>query len=133
MYNKSSSSSSSSARESLTPTIAVDFDGTLCKEAWPDIGDGNQDLIDFLIQWRRKGNKVILWTCREGKMLDEAVRWCALWGLHFDAVNCNLPERIEAYHNDSRKIGADYYIDDSSVLIVNGRNVITPPRKEIWQ
>lgn len=117
---------------SLTPTIAVDFDGTLCEERWPDIGEPNTMLIDFLIRWQEQGNKVILWTCREDAMLGMAVDWCAERGLHFDAVNCNLPERISYYNNDSRKIGADYYIDDSNALIVSDRMDITPPRKEIW-
>lgn len=119
-------------RKALTPTIAVDFDGTLCKEAWPDIGEANMPLINFLISWRQDGKKVILWTCRENEMLASAVEWCGHHGLYFDAINCNLRERIEAYHNDSRKIGADYYIDDSSTLIVEGKRVITPERKEIW-
>lgn len=120
------------ARQTLTPTIAVDFDGTLCEERWPDIGEPNTMLIDFLIRWQEQGNKVILWTCRENAMLCAAVDWCAEHGLHFDAVNCNLPERISYYNNDSRKIGADYYIDDANALIISDRQNITPPRKEIW-
>jgi len=119
-------------KKALTPTIAVDFDGTLCKEAWPDIGTPNQPLIDFLIRWRNQGKKVILWTCRENEMLAAAVEWCGQHGLFFDAINCNLRERIEAYGNDSRKIGADYYIDDSCAFIVDHRRLITPDRKEIW-
>ena len=117
---------------SLTPTIAVDFDGTLCDERWPDIGKPNTMLIDFLIRWHEQGNKIILWTCRENAMLWAAVDWCAEHGLHFDAVNCNLPERISYYNNDSRKIGADYYIDNSNALIVSDGINITPRRKEIW-
>ena len=119
-------------KKTLTPTIAVDFDGTLCKEAWPDIGEANWPLINFLIKWRNQGKKVILWTCRENDMLRNAVNWCAVRGLFFDAINCNLKERIDAYGNDSRKIGADYYIDDSSTLIIEHSKVITPPRKEMW-
>ena len=104
----------------LKPTIAVDFDGTLCADAWPEIGKPNLPLINYLIQWQEEGNKVILWTCREDTMLGLAVDWCAEHGLHFDAVNCNLPERIEYYHNDSRKIGADYYIDDLNATAMFG-------------
>lgn len=120
-------------RKELTPTIAVDFDGTLCEERWPDIGPANLPLIDFLIRWRQKGNKVILWTCRENEMLQNAVNWCATHDLYFDAVNCNLRERIEAYNNDSRKIGADYYIDDSCSYVIDDNTglFISPPRKEL--
>jgi len=119
-------------KKTLTPTIAVDFDGTLCEDAWPNIGRPNHRLIRFLINWQKQGNKVILWTCRDGDILDLAVRWCGSYGLYFDAVNCNLQERIDYYGHDSRKIGADYYIDDFNTLIVFDKREITPRRKEIW-
>ena len=121
------------AGTSLTPAIAVDFDGTLCKDAYPLIGEPNQPLIDFLIKWQKDGNKVILWTCRENTLLWLALDWCAEHGLHFDAINANLPERMAYYHNDSRKIGADYYIDDANAFIIDGKKEITPKRKEIWK
>lgn len=58
------------------------------------------------------GAKIILWTCRTGKMLDNAVAWCSEQGLEFDAVNQNLPAVIEAFGDDTRKIFANMYIDD---------------------
>ena len=94
--------------------IAVDFDGTLCKVAWPDIGAPNTALIRWLKARRRAGDKVILWTCRCGEMLDKAVAWCWSQGLEFDAVNANLPERIAQYGNDCRKVSADIYLDDKN-------------------
>ena len=113
-------------KKKLIPAIAVDFDGTLCADAFPLIGEPNQPLIDFLIKWQEEGNKVILWTCREDGLLWTAVDWCADHGLHFDAVNCNLPERIEYYRNDSRKIGADAFV-------IVDKHEVTPARKEIWR
>ena len=101
--------------------IAVDFDGCLCRNAWPEIGEPNNVIIDLLINWRRDGYaKVILWTCREGQRLDEAVAWCKAHGLEFDAVNANLPEMNAFYGNDSRKIGADQYWDDKAVKVIAG-------------
>lgn len=94
--------------------IAVDFDGCLCKSAWPEIGAANAELINRLKFSRATGNKLILWTCREGKALAEAVEWCRARGLEFDAVNANLPEMSAMYGNDSRKIGADVYVDDKA-------------------
>ena len=94
--------------------IAVDFDGTLAFGKWPETKDPNEHLMKWLIQQRIKGNKVILWTNRSGDPLDAAIRFCRTYGLEFDAVNENLPEMIEAYGNDSRKVSADYYIDDRS-------------------
>ena len=60
------------------------------------------------------GAKLILWTCREGELLDKAVAWCEERGLFFDAVNDNIPESIEKYGNNCRKVSADIYIDDRS-------------------
>lgn len=103
----------------MNPTyqiIAVDFDGTLCYSNWPDLGEPNRPLIDYLKKWKANGNKLILWTCRAGEALDSAVRWCGEQDLSFDAINDNLPEIIELYGNNSRKISCDYYIDDRALL-----------------
>lgn len=94
--------------------IAVDFDGTLCKDAWPGIGEPNWSLICFLQDSQLEGAKVILWTCRDGVMLDNAIEWCKNQGLYFDAVNDNLPESIKKFGSNSRKIFADVYIDDKA-------------------
>ncbi len=96
--------------------IAVDFDGTLCYSDWPALGDPNERLISYLRNWRDQGNKLILWTCRAGKALEDAISWCHDQDLEFDAINDNLPEIIEMYGNNSRKITCDYYIDDRSLL-----------------
>lgn len=92
--------------------IAVDFDGTLCENCYPEIGDVNMDLLLFLKEHQKKGSKIILWTCRCGEALREAVLWCKKQGLKFDAINTNVPENILQYGSDSRKIYADLYIDD---------------------
>lgn len=97
--------------------IAVDFDGTLCKADWPEIGAPNLRLIDWLKERRRTGDKLILWTCRCGEMLEKAVVWCSVWGLTFDAVNANLPENVKQYGNDCRKVYADIYLDDKNGYI----------------
>lgn len=94
---------------------AVDFDGTLCEDKYPDIGAPNNALIISLILLRRQGHKLILWTCRGGEYLKQAVDWCKRQGLEFDAVNENLSERIQLYENDCRKIGYDILIDDKAV------------------
>lgn len=94
--------------------IAVDFDGTLCIENYPNIGEANTDLINALIARRRAGDKLILWTCREEMLLENAVAWCKQQGLEFDAVNDNLEEVKIKYQHNSRKITADIYIDDKA-------------------
>lgn len=95
--------------------IAVDFDGTLCKNKWPEIGEPNQKLFDYLIREKKLGTKIILWTCRHGEHLTDAVIWCAQRGLEFDAINDNLPDRVEVFGDNTRKVFAHMYIDDRAV------------------
>lgn len=92
---------------------AVDFDRTLnMAKKYPELGEPNTDLFGCLKERRAAGDKVILWTCREGKLLEEAVRYCGQYGLQFDAVNDNITENKERWGNNTRKVFADYYIDD---------------------
>ena len=95
--------------------IAVDFDGTLNLSTYPDVGNANRDLFAQLIMERSKGNKVILYTCRVGQPLKNAIDFCRNNGLEFDAVNMNLLEVIEKYGGHPRKIAADIYIDDQAI------------------
>lgn len=91
---------------------AVDFDGTLCANAWPDIGEANLPLIRFLKAEQDAGHKVILYTMREGELLDEAVAWLVGFDLWPDEINDNLRETRAQWGNNPRKIYADVYIDD---------------------
>ena len=95
--------------------FAVDFDGTLCENAWPKIGQPHHDMINWIKQLREDGHKIILWTCRTDMNLVKAIVWCAEHGLFFDAVNDNLEEFKHKFGGDSRKVLADYYIDDKSL------------------
>lgn len=95
--------------------IAVDFDGTLCENSWPEIGEPNEELIEYLRNRKKDGDKLILWTCRVEDMLQKAVEWCKERNLVFDAVNENLPEIIENFGSDTRKIFANEYIDDRNI------------------
>lgn len=97
--------------------IAVDFDNTLCFSDWPNLGKPNLPLIQYLKKQKASGSKIILWTCRAGKPLDDAAAWCREQGLVFDAINDNLPEIVELYGNNSRKITCDIYIDDRNMKI----------------
>ena len=93
-------------------TIAVDFDGTICTNNYPNIGKPNTTFIKNLIRCRNNGWKLILWTCRTDEQLEEAVEFCRSKGLEFDAINENLPEIVEGFGGDTRKVVADMYIDD---------------------
>lgn len=96
--------------------IAVDFDGTLCVDKYPLIGEPRTDVIERLKREQQAGARTILWTCRRGEPLLAAIYWCLDHGLTFEAVNENLPEIVEKFGGDTRKIYADEYWDDRAVL-----------------
>ena len=99
--------------------IAVDFDGCLCDNAYPHIGAPNWRVIEAALKERADGAALILWTCREGDMLQQALDACKGWGLEFDAVNDSLHKWKETWKNDPRKIGATEYWDDKAVRMPN--------------
>lgn len=92
--------------------IAVDFDGTIVENAYPEIGKPNYQLVNILIHLQKLGHTIILYTCRDGELLQDAVNTCRHLGLVPDYVNENAPALIEQYGADCRKISADIYIDD---------------------
>lgn len=94
--------------------IAVDFDGTIVTEHFPDIGELIPAAKRTLKRFKEKGGKVIIWTCRNGDNLQEAIDFLNDWKVPYDTINENIPERIEQYGTDPRKVGADLYIDDRS-------------------
>lgn len=94
--------------------IAVDFDGTLVQDLYPGIGAVNLKLIASLRNAQLIGQKIILWTCRTGDQLEQAIAVCAKHGLIFDKVNENLDEVKELYGEDTRKVFANLYIDDKA-------------------
>ena len=97
--------------------VAVDFDGTLCEDAYPEIGAPKQDIIQTIKNYKAQGCKIILWTCRNYEQLAQAFDWCKEQGLEFDAINQNIPEVQEMFGGDTRKVYANIYIDDKNVLL----------------
>ena len=96
--------------------IAVDFDGTIVEHEYPKIGKEKIFATETLRQLINDGHRLILWTVREGELLDEAVEWCRQRGVEFYAVNKDFPEEnISKNEQFSRKIKADVWIDDLNV------------------
>lgn len=95
--------------------IAVDFDGTLFETDYPRIVRPILPVIEMAKVRKAAGDKLILWTCREGAELDAAIEACRGYGLEFDAVNDNLPELKEQWGDNPRKVAADEYWDDRAV------------------
>ncbi len=96
--------------------IAVDFDNTIARTTFPEIHDEIPDAISVLSRFQQAGHIVILWTCREGQVLNDALLWLADHGFTPDCVNCHSEKQIAKWENDPRKIGADIYIDDRNAL-----------------
>ena len=140
-------------------TIAVDFDGTIVTHKYPNIGEEIPFAVDTLKMLRNDGHKLILWSVREGELLDAAVQWCRDRGLEFYAVNRDYPE--ETTDNNphfSRKLKADMFIDDRNLgglpdwgtlyrmisqnqtwqdildeaLSLSGNTQTAPPKKKRW-
>ncbi len=94
--------------------IAVDFDGTIVEHAYPAIGKVRLFAFETL-RLLQKEHQLILWTYRAGKELEEAVEFCRKNGVEFYAVNKNYPEEEFDEATISRKINADFYIDDKNL------------------
>ena len=105
--------------------IAVDFDGTITEHQYPEIGKEKLFAFQTLKELEKRGARLILWTFRTGKELNDAVEYCKKNGIEFYAVNKNYPEEVMD-ESVSRKINADIYIDDKNI---GG----FPGWSEVWQ
>jgi len=97
-------------------TIAVDFDGTIVEHKYPEIGEERPFATETLRMLIKEHHKLILWTVREGELLDEAINWCRERGVEFYAVNRDYPEETLSNNNHfSRKVKAEIFIDDCNL------------------
>ena len=101
--------------------VAIDFDNTIVYSNYPKIIKPLPYALDVIkILMNDKYTTLILWTCREGKDLEDALNWLDIHNIHFDYINENSKERIELYGTNPRKIGADLFIDDHSYEGIEG-------------
>lgn len=96
--------------------IAIDFDGTIAKHEFPNIGEVVPGAIKWIKRFKKLGAKIILWTMRSdgqdaGDVLNDAIRFCSKRGITFDAINYNLFETWSSSH----KQYAHVYIDDAAI------------------
>jgi hypothetical protein len=97
-------------------TIAVDFDGTIVEHRYPEIGEEKPFAVQTLRMLIADHHRLILWSVREGKLLDDAIEWCRERGIEFYAINREYPEETESGNEHySRKIKADIFIDDRNI------------------
>ena len=96
-------------------TIAVDFDGTIVEHRYPKIGEEIPFATETLKTLAQERHKLILWTVREGELLEEAIEWCRQRGVFFYSVNKDYPEEEKSHNGFSRKLKADLFIDDRNL------------------
>lgn len=105
--------------------IAIDFDGTIVEDAYPEIGEPKLFALETLQTMVKNHHQLILWTTREGRALQEAVDFCAKHNVEFYAINKSYPdERFEDI--GSRKIICDLFISNKNFGTMPGWG-------EMWQ
>jgi hypothetical protein len=95
--------------------IAIDFDGTICFDAYPKIGCIQPYAVETINKLHAAGHYIIINTCREGERLNEAINWLLEKGIRFNRINDNHPDAAKKYEWNARKIFADIYIDDRNL------------------
>ena len=103
--------------------IAIDFDGTIVKHKYPKLGDPVPGAIEWMRRFTALGAKIILYTMRSGKELNEAVNflndnYIDLWGINKNPTQTAWTTSPKAY--------ANVYIDDAAfgcpLMVEEGEN-----------
>jgi predicted peroxiredoxin len=101
--------------------IAMDYDDTLVNKSFPEKGIPNVPVVEKTLEFCKYGAEVVLWTCREGKMLQEAVEMCKEMGIKLAAINKSAPSQVIRQKEQMEKYGETYgltkifaniYVDD---------------------
>ena len=110
--------------------IGFDYDGTVTfRNEWPEVGAIDRGMIGGLLACQRAGHTLILWTCREGALLDAALEAMAAYGLVPDYANENPPDRIARFGGvDCRKPSVRFLVDDTSICWHRGAAIA-----RLWQ
>ena len=95
--------------------IAIDFDGTLCNSQYPALGRPMPGATKVMQELKDAGHYLIIWTCRTGDHLRDAINWLLEHQIPFDRVNDHSPENVAIYGEGGQKIYADVYIDDKNL------------------
>lgn len=95
--------------------IAVDFDGTIVEDRYPEIGKPKLFAFETLKRLQSDGHRLTLWTYRSGKALQDAVDFCEKHGIEFYGINNSFIGEEFDETKASRKINADIFIDDRNL------------------
>ena len=91
--------------------IAVDFDGTCVKHAYPKIGE-DIGAVPVLKKFVSDGHRIVLNTMRSGDLLQKAVDWFTMNDIPLTGVNHTPGQET---WTQSSKTYANVYIDDAAL------------------
>lgn len=97
-------------------TIAIDFDGTIVEEAFPGVGKMLPEADKYINKLYDEGFNILINTCRTGSYEGDAENFLKRRGIKYHYINNNLPQSIEYFKQDCRKLSADVYIDDKCLM-----------------
>jgi len=92
--------------------IAVDFDGTVCRHEFPEVGADVPGAVTTLLFLASMGHSLILYTIRSGRFLDDAKKWFEINKIPLAGVQY-APGQSE--WTSSNKCYAQIYIDDAAL------------------
>ena len=94
--------------------ILVDFDGTCVMHEYPRVGKDNPHCVEVLKALVEEGHRIIIFTMRSGKTLDDAVKWYEKHDIEVYGVNVNP---TQTRWTASPKAYGQLIIDDISLGI----------------
>lgn len=92
--------------------ICVDFDGSVSKHSYPELGEAVPGAIEGVKFLQSRGYKITLFTMRSGDLLAEAVYWLKQQGIELYGVN-KTPNQ-ESWTSSPKAYG-HFYIDDAAI------------------
>lgn len=95
--------------------LAIDFDNTIADTNYPTINGLIKESKKYINKLYNDNWYIIIWTCRADNYLKDAINFLDKEGIKYHLVNEHCPRLIELYENDTRKISADFYIDDKNI------------------
>ena len=95
--------------------LSIDFDGTIVEVDYPRIGKLKPNVVKIINKLYEEGHSIIINTCRAGIYEGDCYKFLQDNNIPYHYINSNLPEDIEKFGQDCRKISADLYIDDKNL------------------
>ena len=107
--------------------VAIDFDGTIVEDTWPTIGNLRPDVLRVIKRLRDNGDNIVIWTCRQGKDLSDAIKFLDKNDIPYDAINENV-ESVKVDFNPFPKIidnKLSHLLNALSPILITLSDIIT--------